>query len=150
MSLQLSQVVDPRDNLGRASRDELWDFAKANGIAFDQRTATKAYMEKMLREKGLTHIKVAVRFQGRPTGDFYSEDGKVTTQPSRVSTVDADADMIRQMKEQAAQPNDRDDKPIADMTIGELRALCKRQGIKISPRDNRVALREKLSVQNAS
>jgi hypothetical protein len=157
--MQLTKIVDPRDNLGRASRDELWDFAKANGVAFDQRTATKQYMEKELRDRGLTNIRVAVRFQGAPTGDYFPADGSaVTIEQPKIREVDADADMTRQMKEQAAKSNDwpvestvkKDGFPIrlgllGHLSINELRAECKSRGIKLDRRDNMKSMREKLS-----
>ncbi len=152
--MQLTKIIDPRDNLARASRDELWDFAKANGVAFDQRTATKGYMERELRSRGLTNIRAAIRFMGAPTGDFFPPDGGTVTtvEPAKITEVDADADMVRQMKEQAANPQDWPvdsthdaRKHVDDMNQKELRAECKRRGIKMVRTDNMKSLREKLS-----
>lgn len=150
--MQLTKIVDPRDNLGRASRDELFDFARANGVAFDQRTATKQYMERELRSRGLSHIRPAVRFMGYPTGEvFPAEGGLVVQDQPKVVEVNADADMVRQMKEQAKQewPVESTFKSVDEMKMGELRAECKRRGIKMERTDNLKSLREKLSVSHA-
>ena len=119
-------------------------------------------MERELRTRGLTNIRPAVRFMGAPTGEYFGPDGSsLTVDPPKVREVDADADMIRQMKEQAAK-NDwpvestfehrRSSQvmPIADMTMGELRAECKRLGIKMVRTDNMLSLRGKLSEPHAS
>ncbi len=154
--MQLTKIIDPRDNLGRASRDELWDFAKANGVSFDQRTATKQYMERELRGRGLTNIRVAVRLMGAPTGEVFPPDGStMTVDQPKITEVDADADMVRQMKEQAAKPQDwpvtstyKEDIPKLFMSMGmnELRAECKRRSIKMDRTDNKNSLRNKLDV----
>ena len=152
--MQLTKIIDPRDNLGRATRDELWDFAKANGVSFDQRTATKQYMEVELRTRGLTNIRPAVRFMGAPTGEYFGHDG-TSLEPPKIREVDADADMLRQMKEQAAKPQDWPVESMfrihpSAMNMPMLRAECKRLGIKMARTDNINSLREKLSEPHAS
>lgn len=144
--MQLTKIIDPRDNLGRMSRDELWDFAVANRVPlkFDQSTATKAYLETELRSRGITNARAAIRVQGRPTGEFYPPDGStVTIESPKVTEVDAYSDMIRQMEGSGAKADDRP-KSVAEMNMTALRAECRRRGVKMVRTDNVQSLREKL------
>lgn len=150
MGMVLTRVDDPRDNLGKATRDELWDFAKSSGIMPDmlkylsdhewdvqsgwrprtntatQATITKPDMENFLRNRGMTNISVAVRAMGRPTGQFLGPKPKPIVHQVEV-------------KPQEAAPTD-----ISGMGIQQLRQECKRRGIKLSRTDNLAAIRDKL------
>ena len=167
MSMQLTKVIDPRDNLARATRDELWDYAKANGVDFDQSTATKALMEQVLRGRGLVNIRVAVRQQGRPTGQYFGAPGGDIAEPE-IRTVSVEDDIVRQYEE--AQKNSqrikndtlakraefRSEMELAlvekagGSTWNEMRWEAKRRGIKLDRRDNMDTLKEKLRVTHAA
>jgi hypothetical protein len=76
----------------------------------------------------------------------------MTIEQPKIREVDADADMTRQMKEQAAKSNDwpvESTHTPTSLSMGELRAECKRRGIKMVRTDNLKSLREKLSVAHA-
>ena len=146
MGAVLFKVEDPRDNLAKATRDELWDYVKAVGLMSDmmnfmkgqtfdiergwivrngpatQATITKLDMENYLRGRGHISMAVAVRAAGRPTGEF--------TGNSVVAEV-----RTEQPKEPVA---------IDDLSITELRSQCKAKGIKLARTDNKNTMREKL------
>ena len=153
MGAVLYKNEDPRDNLGKATRDELWAFTKSSGImpamleylkgvywhpqkgwtprnpgeVADQSTITKPDMENFLRGRGCNNISVAIRSMGRPTGEYLGP------KPTLVQPTPA-----------PAAPNADPPADIDKMSIGELRTECKARGIKMSRRDNMEAIRQKL------
>jgi len=138
--MQLLSQVDPRDNLQKATRFELVDFAKANGIAVPE-DAPAIYTMKILRARGLTNIKVP----DRPLG-LYANSGETLTETNSSAIVEgdtpnADDDLIRQYEAQKKQPD------VSQLTMGELRVLCKSRGIKMARTDTMQTLKEKLSGQ---
>jgi hypothetical protein len=152
MGLVLTKIEDPRDSLGKATRDELWDFAKVKGAIPDmvsylskfewtsdqgfrqrtipfvasQATATKEEMENYLRNRGMVNVPVAIRCMGRPTGQFV-EGNTLMDQPSPVPVAEpAEATSVDKM------------------SIQELRQECRSRGIKMARTDNIAKLRDKL------
>jgi hypothetical protein len=131
--MQLLTSVDPRDNLEKAKRMELFRFARQNGIKEIEEAMPAMLMRKILRSRGMTNIRVPDRplASTRPT----SMEAMTTSQ---VNVIDAETDLERQyMAEKQASDFDA-------MPMNELRAECKRRGIKMSRTDNLQSLRDKL------
>ena len=141
--MQLLSNIDPRDNLQKATRWELIDYAKANGIEVPE-DAPAIYTMKLLRARGLTNIKIP----DRPLG-LYANNGSAlsdnTVAVSEGDTPNADDDLIRQYESQKKEEQDT-----SKMTVGQLRTACKARGIKMSRTDNMQTLKEKLSGKNAA
>lgn len=151
MAMVLNKIEDPRDQLGKATRDELWSFAKAKGVVpamleylskyqwqpdrgFYERpfpfvatvnTASKFEMENYLRNRGLYDIKPAVRVMGR---DINAPDPTVYETPQTLEKVVDDA--------------------AKNMTRAQLAKECKIRRIKMSRTDTKEILLEKLSGQS--
>ena len=151
MGLQLTKTEDPRDKLGKATRDELWDYAKRSGVLpemlsqlsnvgwqYDrgwqerhpgfvatQANVTKDDMEQYLRGRGYINPQVAIRVMGRPNG--YIDGDK---QPENTP----------QPAPQPSQTTEYDAMP-----MNALRAACRERGIKMARTDNLHSLRQKLA-----
>ena len=136
--MQLLTTEDPRDNLQKATRWELVEFAKANGIDLDENTPA-IVSAKILRDRGLTNIKIPDRPLGLYVGTKHEAmvDHSVSV-PGEV-TINAEDDLVRQYEQQQKAKAE-----VSKMTIGQLRVACKERGIKMSRRDNMQTLREKL------
>src|SRR6185437_5733367 len=137
--MQLLTNVDPRDNLQKATRWELIDYARANGVDVPA-DAPAIYTMKVLRSRGLTNIKIP----DRPLGLY--ANGPETTAPqveseTEINTASADDDLIRQYEQEKKQP------PVSEMSMTELRHACKVKGIKMDRTDNKQTLKDKLSGQ---
>lgn len=152
MGMALNKVEDPRDSLGKATRDELWDFAKSKGVVpamleylskyqwqpdrgffertqtfkADVNTATKFEMENYLRNRGLFEIRPAVRVMGRD--------------------INAPAPDVIVRKETSGHVLDFIER--TSSTRAQLAKECKRLGIKMSRTDTKEVLLEKLSGQS--
>jgi hypothetical protein len=148
MGAVLYKNDDPRDNLAKATRDELWLFAKSSGLLpamldylkgvywhpqngwtprtemnqpANQATITKPDMENFLRSRGHNNISVAIRSMGRPTGEYLG--------PRPVP------------------PAPKIPEPLPDLeklSIGELRKECKVRNVPLSRRDNMDSMKQKL------
>ncbi len=132
---------DPRSPLDRASRDELYAFAKANHVTeIDEAMYMGAYagvrMKKILLRKGLTNINTS----NRP---LYSADPQPSGLPPQ--DVDALADLPQKPLEPRADVFD-----ISTASRAELAKECKKRGIKMARTDTKEKLQERLSVQNAA
>ena len=137
--MQLLSIDDPRDNLQKATRFELIDFAKANGIDVPE-DAPAIYTMKILRSRGLTNI----RIPDRPLG-LYVGSGEVMSEAqissdSEVISSNAEDDLIRQYQTQKKEEAD-----VSKLPMHRLRTVCKEKGVKFSRKDNMQTLREKLS-----
>jgi hypothetical protein len=134
--MYVNRIEDPRGPLQLASRYELYQCAKANGIKeIDEAMYMGPYaaekMKKILASKGITDLKTVLQPFGSPPG---------TEQPSgKTMTMD---DLIAQTVT-----------PTIDhkvMTRAELAKEVKRRGIKMARTDTKEQLRERLSVAHAS
>lgn len=146
--MRLTRIDDPRDNLDKADRDQLYRFAVARGVKeIDDRIYNGAnaasLMRMILRQKGITDLQVPYHQLGMaPYRPMEEPSGK----PAQ--TVE---EMLReQLKEVQSRPPEPKPQAFADMTMGELRRACKVNGIKGLPTDNKAKLLEKLSGQAAS
>lgn len=130
MSAVLKRIDDPRSNLEKARRFELVAYAHANGLTDVHENMPAMLIRRRLYERNLTRIPVNAPPLGVPAG--------VPSAPSPDTPayeVDAVADLERQFKQQS--------KP-AKSGINELRAECKRLGIKLSRRDNMHTMKAKI------
>lgn len=131
---QLKSVDDPRDRLDKASRVELIKFAQQNSVAEIDPEMPAILMRELLRSKGLTNINIAPRLLGQPRGRAV-----VAGEQANVPVMNSTADLARQWQEQQKQ------KPKRVHEFNDLRAECKRLGIKISRRDNMTVLKTKMA-----
>jgi hypothetical protein len=133
--MQLNRIDDPRDPLSKARRSELVRYARANGVKEIDPDMPALLMRDILRRRGLTRPPIPNRPLGAQVQNGLPAVG---TQQNGVE-ADALADLARQYQQQR-QP------PLAPSTMGinELRAECKRLGIRLSRRDNMNSMREKI------
>lgn len=129
--MQLNKVFDPRDALEKARRKELEKFAAVHGVSEIKEGMPAVLMRAILRQRNLTNINIPPRTLGIP------DRGRAPAQqieeaPAReVSAVD---DLKRQWEEKRELT-----------TIQELRAECKKRGIKLARTDNIASLKAKLN-----
>ena len=133
MGAQLTRIDDPRDNLEKMTRDELFHYAKENGVALDPNMPAIDYtshpapnMVTILRAKGLRGVDMSRRFLG------FNQNRSEPVRHDPTPPV----------------PNEITSKPAtepAHMSIRELRQECTRRGVKMERTDNIARLREKLS-----
>lgn len=136
--MQLNKIDDPRDALSKARRDELRRYGKSNGIEFPV-DMPAILMRDMLRNRGLTRINIPPRPLGAQNEGAPSAG---IEQPKNGIEADALADLARQW--QQGQPVQTAAEPVRSTGINELRAECKRLGIKLSRRDNMDSMRAKI------
>ena len=137
--MQLLTIEDPRDNLQKATRFELVDFARKNGIQLDEGTP-KIVSEKILRDRGFVNIQIP----DRPLGLYVGGETHATNEPIvHGSLQNADDLLVAEYEHQK-----KEDANVSKMSMSRLRAECKSKGIKMDRRDNMQTLRAKLGQQN--
>lgn len=135
MGAILQRIDDPRDDLLKMTRDELYAYGKAHGVEFPQGRDTPAFdmtgrttgMVDILRALGLRGPNMASRVLGSPAPmepPVYSNQ-IIPKAPPPPPPAELPAD-------------------VRDMTMGQLRKECKQRGVKIARTDNMNTLREKL------
>lgn len=134
----LNKIDDPRDALAKARRYELLKFAKANGISEITESMPAILMRKILRGRGLTRIAIPPRILGQVNQSRSAEAAPVSS--DQVPEIDAEADLARQFGQAAVTTP----KPVAEMSINDLRAAVKAKGLKIARTDTMESLRAKL------
>lgn len=138
MGAQLHRIDDPRDALSKARRHELRAFAEANGVTEIVVGMPADLMRSILRQKGLT----AIRVPHRQLGMTESANAFAAQQPppgAKVETVDATADLARQFEAQRRAAD-----PFAELGTSALRKACKDRGIKQGRGEKPDSLRAKL------
>lgn len=128
-----------RDRLDHASRDQLYAFAKANGVReITEAVYMGAYagekMKKILRSKGLTNIDATLKTFAPPPG---------SEQTAAVKTATMD-DLI-DAPQPVFEPRQTPALDINAMSRAEMAKECKRRGIKMQRTDSKEQLRERLS-----
>lgn len=156
MLLDSKRTVDPRDNLDKAHRRELLDFAKANGLEVDENMPADDIegragtgLRGLLRSKGLTRIAIPPRSIDNRIGDRTFPLKSKPAVPAQAS-ADEWAEFQKFKAWKAAQSQDAkitEPKPIDQMSITELRTECKARGIKMERKDTMETLRAKLAPQ---
>lgn len=144
MSITLNKIFDPRDNLEKARRKELENFAKANGISDVRPGMPAPLMRKILRQMGLTGIPVPRhRFLGGPPDMAVQnrpDQNRIEPQNAKGEEIDATALLEREW----SKPD------FNSMSIIELRRECKSRGIKLARTDKMTDMVRKLNGQNPS
>lgn len=164
MLLDQKRTVDPRDNLDKAHRRELVEFARANGVevsedmpADDIEGRPGTGLRNFLRAKGITRIAIPRRsIDHRGVEKTFPLQARKPAPQQATSDEWAEFQQFKAWKAQqqpapvAAPTPAAPDKPVGDMSINELRDACKSRGIKMERRDNIASLRAKLNGENAS
>lgn len=128
----LTRNDDPRDNLEKMTRDELWHYARENGVSdkfpaghntliIDYTSDARPNMVSILRALGLKGKDMSGRTLGGPP---------IITEPPKYKAPP-------EVKETATTP-------VSEMTIQQLRSECIERGIKVERTDNKATLRDKI------
>lgn len=168
MLLDQKRTVDPRDNLDRAHRRELVEFARANGLDVDENMPADDIegrpgtgLRNMLRAKGITRISVPRRSIDNRVGDkTFPMKAKPAPVPQATSDEWADFQAFKAWKAAHQKPAvlaptvapvATAEKPRSE--INALRDECKRLGVKMDRRDKTADLKAKIEAhrgENAS
>lgn len=158
--LVLKSIEDPRDNLQKAKRSELYAFAQQNGVKeIDHDGMPAELMRTILRSKNLTNIAIPRRVLGQPEPrQLRNSNGAPLsvaqqTPAENVVEMDATADLMRQYQAERArqaEPASSAAKPYEQMTRAELAKTCKARGIAMSRTDKKETLMEKLRGKDAA
>jgi hypothetical protein len=154
----LNKLEDPRTDLDKARRRELYDFAVANGVKEITSETPAIIARHILRSRGLTRIKIPPRplgAQNQPGTGLKYQDRMQSPGGPQPNGIEADmvADLQRQFEQQQRAPRPQsqpDDKPLAKWSINELGAEMKRLGIHRDRRDNMKTMREKIEAHRAN
>lgn len=174
MLLDPKRTIDPRDNLDKATRRELIEWAQVNNVtevkegmpADDVEGKPGTGIRNILRAKGLSRIPVPNRSinQHGSVKTFPMKDRKPAPPPQATMDEWEEFQDFRRWKAAqgarklpapvaAATPDQpASDKPVAEMDMNELRRECKRLNIKVERTDRMPNLREKIAAhgQDAS
>lgn len=135
--MELLEIIDPRDPLEKATRFELADFAKANGLTHVTDEWPAPLIRKELRKKGLINIPIPNRQLGQ--GWMKPTPEALTSSPSDGATeIDADDFLAAQFQQQQQSID-----PM-NMDIRQVRSSLKQHGVKAKRTDNLNDLRQKL------
>lgn len=143
--MQPGRIEDPRDNLEKATRWELYDFAKAVGINEVKEPMPALLAVQILRAAGKTNIPI----NPPPLGSI-AVLGKdlMSSHVAADATVDALADLKRQYEQQLANPDPVPSGPIDPNNFNEVRSELKRRGVKLSRKDTKEVILEKWRALN--
>lgn len=134
--MQVIKVIDPRDPLERANRDQMREYAEKNGIKQINWAMAGDQMRFILRSLGVTDIGIPFHQLGTPIGSAV---------PSGKPAMNL-ADLQRQQWEQQekdALSRYHEDTPV--LTRAQLAKECKQKGIKIARTDTKEKLLERLN-----
>lgn len=144
--MELLRTEDPRDPLEKATRDELVAYAHSKGQIDIVEQMPAVLIRKLLKSRGLTDIKIP----DRQLGGFNDANSYgLVAEKSDAPSVNAEEAMIAQWQQRKDDPVEAEPVSVDDMPMGQLRAECKRRGIKMARTDNMEALRDKLRGQAA-
>lgn len=151
----LNKIDDPRDNLAKARRWELQQFAEANGVTEIKAEMPAMLIRGILRAKGLTQIPVPDRPLGQmnqPHPRPMYKNGLAAAQPTartkqdqaQGAEISAEADLERQFRSAKPPPRKRlVERPKSK--INAMRDECKRLGIHMDRRDRMPDLERKIA-----
>lgn len=152
----LNKIEDPRDNLEKATRRELFLFAQANRISGVSDEMPAILIRDILRRAGKTRISIPPRPLG---GNPRAAHAALQTPEQNGVQADAVADLARQWAQQQAAPAiqptvpGKAEKPLKECGINELRRICQAEDIHMSRRDRMPDLIAKIEArrgENAS
>lgn len=146
--MQLFKVIDPRDNLEKAKRKELIEFAHAHGLTHLTTELPAILIRKELRSRGLVNIRIPARKLGSPPKrDVFAPEMNAPVNENDVTVVNAEDDLARQYGLSEPEKPPEKPKPKNGAVIHEIAALRKKakaMGIKVDPRDTREMLKAKI------
>lgn len=161
----LTRIEDPRDNLARARKRELYSFAARHGVSEITADMGADDMRDILRARNLTRIEIPPRTLGQHHGPINVE-ARPMPQPMPRPDQDTVAMLLKQVAELTAQIQNLQgqQKPTQQQLaqrqptqsvqepkkINELRAALKANGVKVLRTDTLETLKAKLNGQNAS
>ena len=143
--MEVLEIVDPRDPLEKATRDQLVSYAHDNGQIDIVEQMPAILIRKLLRQRGLTKIPVPDRKLGMGPDPY----GAAAENPD-IPVMNADDALIEQFKTIKDNPLPYVETDPDKMSMTELRKACKAKGIKMARTDNLHTLRDKLRVENAA
>lgn len=141
--------IDPRDDLEKARRSELWRFAAELGIKEIEPGMAATLMREILRKKGHYTIGHRLPPEPEPRQSIVSNDhlrpkppapAEESKPPMSVEEI-ARQDYERQKQEAAAEADGQD---LSALPMPQVRLMCKRAGIGFSPSDKKADLIGKL------
>jgi hypothetical protein len=152
----LNKVEDHRDCLEKATRWELFQFASERGVTEIDQKMPAILMRQILRARNVTNIETQFPFLTRRT--IGQQRGVNATNPqnnpnAKVAEIDATQELMRQWRNEQArdvQPPIVEQAKRAVNPMAELRAECKRRGIKITRTSKMEDLRAKIDGENSA
>ncbi len=157
----LNKIDDPRDNLEKARRMELAEFAAVHRVTEITQDMPAILMRKILRSKGLTQIPAPSRPLGNQNQPhvrpMYKNGLAVPQAPARAldqpKVVESDAtdDLARQYRSQPARPPKYPRRLVErpKSKINQMRDYCKEHGIKMDRRDRMPDLERKIEAHKS-
>lgn len=134
LSMIPARIEDPRDNLEKATRWELYEYAKQVGCKEVYEPMPAMLAIQILRARGFTNI----RIPDRPLGSIaiLGAMPRGVAEPPATQTLDALAELKKQFETQQAAPK--------ELTFQQMRIELKARGIKYKRTDKVDTLRELL------
>lgn len=135
-------MEDPRDSLEKATRWELYDYAKKVGCSEVREPMPHLLAAQILRARGFTKVPTEV-----PALGSVAVLGAMP-QGAPDQTVDAVSDLKRQYEQQQANPDPAPEPApfnVEGAKFNEIRAELKRRGVKLSRKDTLEVLKAKLN-----
>jgi hypothetical protein len=138
--------IDPRDDLEKARRGQLWRFAAEHGIKEIEPGMAATLMREILRKKGHHTIGHRLAPEPAPRQQIVSSDhlrprtpAPAETKPPMSVEEIARQDYERQKRAAAAEAEAAGE-DLASLPMPAVRLLCKRAGIGFRPADKKVDL----------
>lgn len=150
MALQLLRQDDPRGPLEKATRHELYEFARRRGVETVKPGMPANLMRRMLRQSGHTDITIPKRVLGQYGNPGYQrQSDQPEPDHSNGAEMDADALLAAQWEaENARTAADDFAEPYTpgyqDMTMPMLRRICSERGLGFVRTDKKIELIERL------
>lgn len=142
--------IDPRDDLEKARRSELWRFAAELGIKEIEPGMAATLMREILRKKGHHTIGHRLQPEPAPRQQIVSSDhlrpkpaAPAESKPPMSVEEIARQDYERQ-KQEAAAAAEAGGEDLSALPMPTVRLMCKRAGIGFAPSDKKADLIGKL------
>lgn len=143
--MQLNRIDDPRDNLQKARRRELVEYAQTKGQKDITEQMDAEDIRKLLRQRGLSRIPIRPKPLGAAGRHATAPilGSQPNPAPAQPQINPADLQAFREWQAQREQAPAA--VPVEKMGITELRKECKARGIAMVRTDNMQSLRAKLN-----
>lgn len=148
--LVLKEILDPRDNLEKANRDQIVQFAERRGIKQIDWRMPATQMRSILRSMNIVDIGLPAAHGSREALQNLAFNGQPPDNPPLAKPKmleELEREQWAQQAKQAEQiERERSSPPISEMTRAEMAKECKRRGIKMERKDTKEKLAERLGV----